>query len=179
MQTLLEWAVENIVEWGDEWDHLRYSADEVLFTSGIGWYQCALSGGVWSTEEYSSSCSTVVEVCLNLDGHTITKQQWLDAKGEATKASVLKLSLEEVLEPLLDVTQGDYVFNLAKELGINATEPVTLSTHGILKLFDVYVKAYISEVYSQLDPNTLLQEIATKKKELAELESKLKESKRG
>ena len=89
----------------------------------------------------------------------------------------LKLSLEELLEPLQNVTEDDYVFNLADKLAKAATESVYLSTHGILKLFDVYVKAYLVEVYEQSNPNALLQKIEAKKGELTELENKLNELK--
>ena len=179
MQTLLEWAVENIVVWDDKWTHLRCGLGEVLFTSGGSWYND--NQNAWLMEDVDDPYAVLVED-LELGISVISKQGWLDAKeATITKEPSLKLSLEEVSK---DAEEWGEVLNSCgweasdiwrRHFGEVTTPRQFNNVKGFVREIIIH---YLTEVYKD-DTTPLLEEIATKKKELAELESKLKESKRG
>lgn len=174
MSQLLEWALENIQEWDEKWTHLRCSPCEVIFTVGNGW---CLEGRGQSAEWVWGWLDDGVFtewVCLttstSMSPETITRQQWLDAKGGGSSNDeniTPKLSLEELLGPLGEDWTDNFMYELCYRLSLESGR-LDNSMVGVRLQLTKYVKEYLQETFTHNSPEYLKKIIAEEEREFKE-----------
>lgn len=104
---LLNWCVENVEEWGDDFTHIRSDTTGVFYTAHDDW-ELGCHDARWFEDRISPRYEWVDENLKTLEVGVITKQEWETSKGinkQSSEKSTSNVFTKDMLVPGLHVVE--------------------------------------------------------------------------